>query len=188
MRDARSKLVETAAALFQRNGVKATGLAEIIAASQTPKGSLYYYFPQGKDELTLAAITYAGDEIEARVSQALASNPSPQLALQHLLQEMASLIADSGHLNNVSISLIALETVDDPVMQQACATVFTHLTTLYTQKLEQAGLAPAPAADLGALIQATIEGASTIAATKGQPDLLLHTADQLTLLITHAMA
>lgn len=44
----REKLIVTAATLFQRQGVRATGLAEILKVSGTPKGSLYYYFPKGK--------------------------------------------------------------------------------------------------------------------------------------------
>ncbi|EPC44958.1 putative HTH-type transcriptional regulator yxaF, partial [Lacticaseibacillus paracasei subsp. paracasei Lpp229] len=42
--DTREKLVATAASLFQKEGVRATGLAQILTVSGTPKGSLYYYF------------------------------------------------------------------------------------------------------------------------------------------------
>ena len=48
----REKILTTAAFLFQKNGYHATGLNEIIKESSTPKGSLYYHFPDGKEEIS----------------------------------------------------------------------------------------------------------------------------------------
>ncbi|HAJ55397.1 MAG TPA: TetR/AcrR family transcriptional regulator, partial [Lactobacillus sp.] len=76
----REKLVATAADLFQEEGVRATGLSKILAVSGTPKGSLYYYFPEGKEQLIKAAIEYAGAQILARVKQALERDAAPEIA------------------------------------------------------------------------------------------------------------
>ena len=184
----REKLIATAASLFQKQGVRATGLAEILRVSQTPKGSLYYYFPHGKDELTKAAIAYAGAQSENRVKRTLASDADPTKAFTHLFQEMADDIAASGHLNHVSISLIALETIDEPELQSACAQVYSRLEILYTSKLIEIGIKDDVARDLGQFIQATTEGTVTIAATKQQPKLLLKTAKQVTTLIRLTLA
>lgn len=184
----RQQLVATAAQLFQQNGVRGTGLTAILKASHTPKGSLYYYFPHGKDELTAAAIQYAGKQIVQRVQQVLASDPDPSVALTNMYQEMAAQIKATGHLNNISISLIALETIDQPPLQSACADVFNALTESYTAKLTKSGMAPTKAATVGQFIQASTEGSISIAATTRQPDLLLQTADQLSLLIRSTMA
>ena len=45
----KAKLVAATADLLRRQGYHATGLAEIVAESGAPRGSLYFYFPGGKD-------------------------------------------------------------------------------------------------------------------------------------------
>nr|WGD98073.1 TetR/AcrR family transcriptional regulator [Bacillus safensis] len=47
----KDKIIQTAALLLRKQGYHATGLNQIIRESGTPKGSLYYYFPNGKEEL-----------------------------------------------------------------------------------------------------------------------------------------
>jgi hypothetical protein len=85
---------------------------------------------------------------------------------------MATEMQEKGHLGGNSISLIALETGDDPELQAACSAVFTQLETLYIKKLTSAGIPPDRAQPLGQFIQASIEGAIILAATKNNPDLL----------------
>ena len=49
-------LIETASRLFKVRGYCGVGLNDIIEESGIPKGSLYYYFPEGKEQLAIAAI------------------------------------------------------------------------------------------------------------------------------------
>ena len=52
-------LIETASRLFKLRGYCGVGLNDIIAESGVPKGSLYHYFPDGKEQLaTHLAITF----------------------------------------------------------------------------------------------------------------------------------
>jgi len=54
-RATREQILEAASELFYRQGVTATGLDQIVAASGTGKGQLYHYFA-GKRDLTHAVI------------------------------------------------------------------------------------------------------------------------------------
>lgn len=42
--------------LLSTRGYAATSLSEVLAASEAPRGSIYYHFPGGKDELVEAAV------------------------------------------------------------------------------------------------------------------------------------
>ena len=42
--------------LLSRQGYAATSLADVLAVANAPRGSIYHYFPGGKDELVTAAI------------------------------------------------------------------------------------------------------------------------------------
>ena len=65
--DTRDKLIKTASRLFGIQGYHATGLNEILKESGTPKGSLYYHFPNGKEELALEAIKLASENIQREI-------------------------------------------------------------------------------------------------------------------------
>ena len=52
----RARLTAATAALLQKQGYHATGLAEIVATAGAPRGSVYFYFPGGKEALACAAI------------------------------------------------------------------------------------------------------------------------------------
>jgi TetR/AcrR family transcriptional regulator, lmrAB and yxaGH operons repressor len=51
--DARAKALKTAERLVRSQGAAATGVAQIIAESGAPKGSFYFHFPGGKEQLLL---------------------------------------------------------------------------------------------------------------------------------------
>ena len=52
----RDRLVQVTARLIREKGMAATGINEIITAAGLPKGSMYHYFPGGKEELVKAAL------------------------------------------------------------------------------------------------------------------------------------
>lgn len=60
----RQRIVETAAELFLRQGVHATGLDEILRAAGASKSQLYHYF-SGKEELVRAVIELRRDVLLA---------------------------------------------------------------------------------------------------------------------------
>src|SRR5450756_655642 len=65
----RGAIVRAAATLFRRNGFAATGINEIIEVSGAPKGSLYHYFPGGKDQIAEAAVRFAGAGVVATLEK-----------------------------------------------------------------------------------------------------------------------
>lgn len=60
---ARDRLIGSAIALLQRNGVAGTGIAELLEHSGTARRSVYLNFPGGKAELLADAAASAGQAI-----------------------------------------------------------------------------------------------------------------------------
>ena len=71
--DAKAKMIRTAAALFRQRGYNGVGLTELLAASEAPKGSFYYHFPGGKEQLAEAAVRYAGAGVGGVIDEAFGS-------------------------------------------------------------------------------------------------------------------
>ena len=56
-------MVEATARLLQLRGYYGTSLNDILEASGAPRGSLYFHFPGGKDQLVLEATRKTVDEV-----------------------------------------------------------------------------------------------------------------------------
>ena len=54
-------MVLSAAALIRRDGVTGTGVRDVVAHAQAPRGSVQHYFPEGKQQLVGEALRWAGD-------------------------------------------------------------------------------------------------------------------------------
>lgn len=76
----RQDAIETAVRLFRTQGYSATGLTQLLEASGAPKGSFYFHFPGGKEQLALEALALFGDEIRARIQRRAATAQGDEAA------------------------------------------------------------------------------------------------------------
>ncbi|HEY8491429.1 MAG TPA: helix-turn-helix domain-containing protein, partial [Dehalococcoidia bacterium] len=61
--DSRQRMIRAMSRLMQRQGFHATGLNQVLAESGAPKGSLYFHFPGGKEQLAAEAVQASGDRL-----------------------------------------------------------------------------------------------------------------------------
>src|SRR4051812_44011145 len=80
----RDRLLDAAVDLLQRQGYHGTGLNELLERSEAPRGSLYHYFPGGKEQIGAEAIARAGEQVAAAVAHLLRAKPSPADAVEAL--------------------------------------------------------------------------------------------------------
>ncbi len=72
----RERMVRSAAQLIRRQGVTGSGLREIVAEADAPRGSLQHYFPGGKEELVSEALRWMGAVAARRVRRHMEALPS----------------------------------------------------------------------------------------------------------------
>ena len=60
MPSTRDRILTATNELFRRNGYNGTSVKQITIAAQVPMGSLYHFFPEGKDQLAREAIETSG--------------------------------------------------------------------------------------------------------------------------------
>lgn len=182
--NAKEKFIETAYKLFELKGYNGTGLNEILKESGAPKGSLYYHFPNGKEELALESIKLAGEKITANLSRTLSKHNDPIESIVFNLNEIAEIIDKDKKMHDMSISLIALETYDNSeVLRAACEQVFQDIENLYFKKLVDSGINSDKAKELAASISAMTEGGILLSLTRKNGETLRQVGKQIKALI-----
>ena len=170
-------LIETASRLFKVRGYCGVGLNDIIEESGIPKGSLYYYFPEGKEQLAIAAIENTKklvmEDIE-RVFDATPNLANGNLieALQAYVYELSKVFGDGGDPIGSPIGTIAGEkhSTSEPI-RLACEATFKDWQSLYTEKFVEAGYPEQKATSLATVFHALTEGGILLALTmkSGKP-------------------
>src|ERR1700742_1795816 len=74
--DAKDRMIVAARRLFREHGYRGTALSDVITESTAPRGSLYFHFPGGKEELAgEVTLLHTGDHI-AHINRAAAATTS----------------------------------------------------------------------------------------------------------------
>lgn len=188
----RDRIVKAATVLFQSKGYHATGLNEILRKSNAPKGSLYYYFPDGKEQLALEAINQTKIFIEKTIRERLELIQDPAESIKNSIEEMADNlnVGEDEKLSfrstkKVSINLIAMETAtSNETLRKACDSVFNTWQNVYAQKLIDGGFEIERAKNLSLIIQTMIEGAIIMSLTKKSDKPLIEIANQIPIIVT----
>lgn len=173
---------------MELQGYHATGVNQILSESGAPKGSLYYYFPDGKDGLTAEAIERTAVLVAERIQTAMAVDPDPAVAIPAFIRTLAHYVALAEYRSGGPISAIALEVAStNERLNTVCRAAFERWRDAFAVKLEAGGYDAAQALSLAALILAGIEGGTMLARTQRSPEPLQQIALQIeTLLRCHA--
>jgi TetR/AcrR family transcriptional repressor of lmrAB and yxaGH operons len=161
MTEARSKILLTMARLIEKQGYHATGLNEIIRESGAPKGSLYYYFPGGKEQIGAEAIVEAGKIISERLQGILAQTPSPAAAVHGFLMQMAESVEASEFGAGSPLTTATIETAATcEAINQACREAFEMILAVFKEKFLAGGCTEAQAAELAMYVTTVVGGES----------------------------
>jgi len=180
----REQIIETTCELMEMQGYHATGLNQILAESGAPKGSLYYYFPEGKVELGLEAIASSSRMIERRIRAVMAEHDDPVTAVTTFITTLAGHIVNSGYRVGGPITAIALEaaSTNEP-LRDACHQAYQSWQEAFAQKLQAGNFSEAQARRLSVLIIAALEGAIILSRSQKSPQPLLDIAEEMEILL-----
>lgn len=180
MNSTRQQILQTAGELIEKQGYNATGLNEIVEVSGAPKGSLYYHFPQGKDEITAEAIAHTGRLVQERIRANLAMVEEPAEAVARFVRLIADNVERSDFCSGSPLQTVALETAaTNPRLNQSCREAYDWIQAAFAEKLQAGGLPAEQANELALFITASIEGAIILSRTYHTGDPLRRTAGQL---------
>lgn len=176
-------MVDSAAVLLRERGVSGVTVDAVLAHSGAPRGSVYHHFPEGRDEILLAALDRAGDFISAKLSQALAEG-DPRGAVRSFIRFWKRALSDSDFRAGCPVAAVVADGRRDvPAAAEAVRVIFDRWLQQLTALLSSAGHSPDRAARLATLILAAIEGAIVLCRATGDIRPLDDVAAELDLLL-----
>ncbi|WP_088036396.1 TetR/AcrR family transcriptional regulator [Evansella clarkii] len=168
----KEKIIDTASKLFQEQGYHATGLNQITKESGAPKGSLYYYFPEGKEQLAMVAVEKTAEVIAGRIEEGLRVADDPVKAVQSLILQLADAFEEKDKRAGVPVAAVVLETAStSEKIRKACEKAYDLWHEMFAARLIKAGYEKEEAQEAALVINAMIEGAfiNVLARKNGEP-------------------
>ncbi|RIK29802.1 MAG: TetR/AcrR family transcriptional regulator [Chloroflexi bacterium] len=167
MTSTRQQIIEKTSQLLERQGYHATGLNQIVAESETPRGSLYYYFPQGKEELAAEAVEFKARQMSEYMRRLLATHADPVEAIYWALLNFADHMDRGGCRGGAPIASVALETAGSSErLRESCHLAYGFLVAPVQEKLVAAGYPMERAEALALTISAALEGGMILSRTE----------------------
>jgi TetR/AcrR family transcriptional regulator, lmrAB and yxaGH operons repressor len=164
--DSKAKTLSAAARLLRQQGYHGTTLDDILAVAGSPRGSLYFHFPRGKEEIGEAALALAGEAVRQAIAQAAESSESAETFLTRIARGMTSDLVKSGYKEGCPIATTALETsAQSDVLGVATRTAFQKWEAEIKRGLERFGLAAQEADLIATTALSQLEGALLLART-----------------------
>jgi TetR/AcrR family transcriptional regulator, lmrAB and yxaGH operons repressor len=158
--DTKTRLIRAMLQALATRGYHGTGLSDVLATANAPKGVLYHHFPGGKVALAVAAVEAGTAQMCARLNKHLRIGDHLGEAISNWLAYEASRQAQSGFALGCPLATIALESApEDEALRAALSSSFAQVrATLATVIAERTGRSMEAAQGLSALIVAAYEG------------------------------
>ena len=109
MQSTRERIVETSAELFRKQGYTATGVKQIVNAAKAPFGSIYHFFPGGKEQLGAEAIRTSGALYEQLIPAVFDPAPDPVTGVRDFFAGAAEHLRETDYADACPIATVALE-------------------------------------------------------------------------------
>jgi TetR/AcrR family transcriptional regulator, lmrAB and yxaGH operons repressor len=149
-------MVEGAVQLLATKGIEGTSFAEVLEATDSPRGSVYHHFPGGKPELLHAALDLASDRALGAMG-ATRGQPATNVIARFLA--LWRFLLDYSHVTaGCAVMAVTVAANDDDLLNHA-GTIFRTWTELLADLCAAGGVEINAARQLAITVIAATEGA-----------------------------
>jgi len=187
--DPKAAMIEAATTLFRRRGYEGVGVAELLTHSGAPRGSLYFHFPGGKEQIAIEAVTRAGEAVRDGIRARSEITASVEDYIETAFAGWASNLEASDYENGCIIALVGLEAASaSPALKKAADDAFASWEVELTAMGISKGLEPENAARFATAFICSVEGAIMMARTRNDTAALLAAKDSMVYFVRGQLA
>lgn len=158
--DARQQMIRSGMELFRERGVHRTAFADVLERSGAPRGSVYYYFPGGREQFSTEVVEWAGTTM-ADGLRALGDARTPAQAFDAFTSAWREQLLASDYEAGCPILAAAIEGAEGGEARRAAGAAFSSWLDVLAHSLS-----PTPSDEdraLAATLLAGVEGAVALA-------------------------
>ncbi|WP_395669684.1 TetR/AcrR family transcriptional regulator [Rhodoferax sp.] len=178
----RQKVLDATVQLLSQSGLSGAGLNDVIALSGASRGSLYHFFPDGKEQWVTEALRMYAQAFSVSAEAAIAKAPTVTQGVASIFLFAAKMMQARNFQSGCPVGAVVL---DLHAENEALRVVCLDIMAQWEQQL--AGhFAPLPAAQalsLAKMVIACFEGAFMLARLERSTAPLTLAAQQMTLLM-----
>jgi len=177
----RERILDATVELLRMKGPNASGTAEILARAHAPRGSFYFHFPDGKDQLIAEAIGRHSENTAEAIQTALADRSVPiSQRIERFIIDTAGALINNDYQVGCAVGATVLEaSTTSPSLRQETAAAFKLWTSIIAAAFADEGIEPELSTALADTIIAGLEGAEMMARSLIDPAPLEHVARTL---------
>lgn len=184
-RPTRDRLLDATVALMRAKGAAASGTKEILDLAGAPRGSFYFHFSEGKDQLVLEALERAAAATLASLEESFADDDGDLTAqVRSIFAAIELDLVEHDYTPGCAVAVTTMESASaSQRFQQAVSAAFGTWTSALVDRLTRRGLSADQASALADAIVAAMEGATVLSRAHRSPTPLRHAADMLAITI-----
>ena len=175
-------MIVAARRLFREHGyLSGTALSDVVTESAAPRGSIYFHFPGGKEELaTEVTLLHASGRI-ADVNRAAATTRTAAELIAAFIGHERDDMVSSNYREGCAMAPIVIEaTPASDQLSDATRRAFQDLITTLAARLTEKGLTHDTAVQLATNVWTSVEGALILSRVLRSPEPFDMAITQLT--------
>jgi TetR/AcrR family transcriptional repressor of lmrAB and yxaGH operons len=150
-------MIEASIDLMRGSGLSGAGINEIVRASGAPKGSVYHFFPAGKQQIATEALDIYAERVQEFILAALDSRAAPGDKIRALFEAFARRAEQGQFARSCAVGTVSLDLDDDLAgLREVLARALEGWISLLAQNLDGDAR---QARSLAGLVITAIEGA-----------------------------
>src|SRR5271156_3039676 len=107
--DSKDRMIAAARRLFREHGYLGTALSDVVTESAAPRGSIYFHFPGGKEELASeVSLLHTGDHI-AHINRAAATTDTAGQLIEAFIGRIRDELIASNYREGCAMAPIVIE-------------------------------------------------------------------------------
>jgi TetR/AcrR family transcriptional repressor of lmrAB and yxaGH operons len=176
----RIRMLLSAAEVMRERGAAGVTIDEVLTRSGAPRGSVYYHFPEGRNQILTEALRFAGDAITATIDGAEGGIP----LVRNFVEFWERSLAESDFNAGCPVVAAAIGSADDdPALSLVAGEIFDRWRAALSRAFVADGFDDADAGSLAVTCIAALEGAVVLCRSTRSADPLRDVAQQLEFLI-----
>lgn len=156
----KDRILDSTAELFRRQGYTGTGMKQIAAQAAAPFGSVYHFFPGGKEELGAEVVRSSGQMYMQLFASIALQAPDVLSGVAEFFDGAAQTLRETDYADACPIATVALEVAStNETLRQATAEVFERWIEGGTAYFAAAGIPRGRGRELTLAMLSLLEGA-----------------------------